>query len=172
MNCDEVEARLPFLQDGSLDLDTAREVRRHLDGCDECTRKYAHLASVVELARSALQDRKLLTGPGYIETVRKRIEKERHTYSFHRWTVPAAAAVFLALSLTTYQIFLDGGANRNGLRSASSSTELKAASNTANQSPDTAVINAMYHYSDVTLDDFMSRLDKSELAAALDAEGR
>lgn len=172
MNCDKVEARLPFLQDGSLDPDTAREVRRHLDDCGECTRKYARLVSVVELARSALLDRKLLAGPGYIETVRRRIEKERHTHSFHRWTVPAAAAVFLALSLTTYQVFLDGGAKKSGLRSVSSRTELKAASNNTAQSQDTAVMNALYHYSDVTLEDFMSRMDESELAAALGAEGR
>ncbi len=117
-------------------------------------------------------DRKLLTGPGYIESVRNRIAIERHTFSLHRWTVPAAAAIFLALSLTTYQVFLDGGANRNGLRNASSRIEQKSASNTTTQSQDAAVMNAMYHYSDVTLDDFMSRMDESELAAALDAEGR
>ena len=64
MNCDKVEARLPFLHDGSLDPETAREVRRHLDDCGECARKYARLVAVVGLARSALLDRKIMAGQG------------------------------------------------------------------------------------------------------------
>jgi hypothetical protein len=37
---------------------------------------------------------------------------------------------------------------------------------------ETAAINTMYHYSDVTLDDVMNRMDEIELAAALDSSER
>lgn len=173
MNCDRIEQLLPFLHDGSLEPQVMREVERHLEQCPECAETYAGLSAVVNLTRNVLGKLPVRSNPGYVAAVRERIRKRMHTRSLFRWAVPAAAAVFLAVSVGTYSLFLTGGVKYQspGVRTIRTAQPSPAPAYTATVDED-ALISAMYHYTDVTLDDLMSRMDENELAAALDIDER
>jgi predicted anti-sigma-YlaC factor YlaD len=170
MDCNKIEQLLPFLHDGSLERAVEREVERHLERCAGCSGAYAELSAIVNLTRNVLRGRRIQAGPGYIGEIRERIRKRMHARSLYRWAVPAAAAAFLAVSVGTYSLFL-GGVNYRGDQTYTVRTAPSSSSNGHTATVDEkTLINALYHYTGVTLDDIVSRMDENELAAALDGD--
>ena len=173
MKCDKIEQLLPFLHDGSLDRSVAREVERHLERCPECAGAYAELSAVVNMSRNVLRARPVSVGPGFVGEVRERIRKRAHARSLYRWAIPVAAAMFLAVSVGTYSLFMEGSVQTAGVRTHTVLTAPQPSLPEQTVTIDeNTLINAMYHYADVTLDDFMSRMDENELTAVMNTDKR
>ena len=183
MNCDRIQQLLPFLHDGSLEPAVKREVKSHLERCTRCAEAFDELSAIVNLTRNVLRARPVPVGSGYVGEVRERIRRRMQARSLYRWAVPAAAAMFLAVSVGTYSLFLEGSARgplimQSIIRGAWKYSATRTRTNlTASPSPapvntvtvdETALINAMYHYTDVTIDDLVSRMDENELATMLE----
>ncbi len=169
MRCDKVDKLLPFFQDGTLEAGIAREVGDHLTQCAKCRDEFRKLDDMVYLARAGLTERTALPRPGYVSSVQERIRKRKREQTLISWAVPAAAALFLTVSVTT-SVFLF---HDTSIYRTAGHTPAATQTATRTQAVDeNAVINAMYHYSNVTLDDVMNRMDESELAVALDSSER
>ena len=102
MNCDKVRELLPFLDDGSIDPDTADTVRTHLDECSPCHTEYQEVTGMLNQVRDVLIENELAPVPGYLGMVRKKIEKKRKARIFYYRLVSAAAVIVFAVSLTIY----------------------------------------------------------------------
>lgn len=173
MNCERIEQLLPFLHDGTLERSVAREAARHIKGCSRCAEAYAELSLIVNLTRDTLRARPLPAMTGYVGEVRERIRKRAHARTLFRLAVPAAAAIFLAVSVGTYTLFLDNAVKYRSPHTATTHVlQSPALSSHAVTVDENTLINAMYHYSDVTLDDFVSRMDEGELEEVLKVNER
>ena len=169
MNCDRIQQLLPFLHDGSLEPAVKREVESHLERCTRCAEAFDELSAIVNLTRNVLRERPVPVGSGYVGEVRERIRRRMQARLLYRWAVPAAAAMFLAVSVGTYSLFLEGSAKYSATRTRTNLTASPSPAPVNTVTVDeTALINAMYHYTDVTIDDLVSRMDENELAAMLE----
>lgn len=103
MKCDIVKELLPFIDDGSIDQETVKEVKTHLEKCEECRKENNEIQFVVNLARTALSEHKALPSLEFLENVQMKIDKEKRARKVHKWMF-SAAAVFIAISFTLYGI--------------------------------------------------------------------
>lgn len=169
MKCDRVDKLLPFFQDGTLEPGIARDVGDHLAGCVQCREKFRKIEDMIHLARTGLEEREFPFRAGYVNAVQNKIRKRKRERTLISWAVPAAAAIFLTVSVTTSVFLFHDTGFSHLARQAGHNSAASARSQVVDES---AAINTMYHYSDVTLDDVMNRMDESELAAALDSSER
>jgi hypothetical protein len=96
MDCQEVVAQLPALQDGELATGVAQEVRAHLMGCEECRRVSAGLETV-ERMLSAQADWVAPSNGIAAAAIRAAAPQGRRTLRF----IPALAAAAALLALAT-----------------------------------------------------------------------
>jgi hypothetical protein len=173
MNCERMIQLLPFLHDGSLEPPLKRDAERHLEECSKCARTYREVSSIVDLAGQVIRECPSPVGGAYLSEVRERIRKETHSRSLIRWMVPAAAALFITVSVGTYSIFLERSVQYSTapVMNGRAPQETHAPANTANVD-DSELIDAMYRYSDVTVDDILSRMNDDELQELLDSANR
>ncbi len=173
MKCEQVEKLLPFLHDGSLAPDIAREAGEHVERCDHCRAEYASLSQTMRLVQRSLVERSPLRQPAaYREAVMRKIQKKKHEHSLVSWAVPAAAAVFLVASITSYTLLhTDFG---NFWQAAKpSKTIIRPADSTNPDAPvdEQGIITTMYHYADVSVFDVLNHMEEEELEALADMEG-
>jgi len=107
MNCDRVKELIPFLDDGSLDEDSEREVREHLKTCAGCRDDYEEVTFVVNLAKKALAEKPVVASIDLVEKIRQGIEHEKRAKKVHLWMYPAVAAVFFAAVVSLYVMMTD-----------------------------------------------------------------
>jgi len=107
MNCDKVKELIPFLDDGSLDEASEREVREHLKTCVECRNEYEEVTFVVNLAKKSFSEKPVVEPADLMEKVKQGIEHEKRAKKVHLWMYSAAAAVFFAAVMSLYFMVTD-----------------------------------------------------------------
>lgn len=173
MKCDRVDKLLPFFQDGTLEPGIARDVGDHLAQCTRCREEFRKIDDMIYMARSGLAEREFPFRTGYVSAVQEKIRKKKRERTLISWAVPVAAALFLTVSVTTSVfLFHDTGFSHMAGKAVHNAAISKSLSTRTQAVDETAAINTMYHYSDVTLYDVINRMDESELAAALDSSER
>lgn len=173
MKCERADTLLPFFQDGTLEPGITRDVGDHLARCSRCREEYRKLEDMVSLARTALMERAFPFRAGYVTAVQEKIRKRKRERTLISWAVPIAAALFLTVSVSTSVfLFHDTGFSRSAGQTAHPSVATQKTSARPQGVDESVAINTMYHYSDVTLDDVMNRMDESELSAALESSER
>lgn len=157
---------LPFLHDGSLPPDVAREAAGHMERCDGCREEYARLSRMMQFVRMTFEETKPATPPGaYRDAVMAKIRKRNRERTVVSWAVPAAASLFLVASITSYT-FLNPGRGMNYLSSKPHSSVTQQAAQTS--ADETEIITAMYNYADVSVYDVLNQLGDDALDAEAD----
>lgn len=166
MKCERVTKLLPFFQDGSLEPGIARDVGDHLDQCARCREEFRFLDTLMHKTRESFQKREFPFRAGYTAAVQAKIRRKKRERTFISWAVPAAAAVFLMVSVTTSSfLFHNTGTFHSARQTAPSAVRAQAVD-------ENTLINVMYHYTDVSLDDVIACMNESELATVLESEER
>ncbi|MHB9030405.1 MAG: anti-sigma factor family protein [Candidatus Latescibacterota bacterium] len=168
MKCEQVEKLLPFLHDGSLTPDIAREVGEHVERCGHCRAEFAELARTMQLVRRGLEERTPVAPPAvYREAVMQKIRKRKQERTVVSWAVPVAAALFLVASLSSYTLFHSDYGTLLQTKKPSRTIIRPAAAPVDEQ----GIINTMYNYADVSVYDVLNHLEEEDLEAEGDFEG-
>lgn len=155
MKCERARSLLPFLHDGSLAPEIAREAGEHVERCESCRAEYAELSRTLSLVRKCLEKRAPAASPMiYRESVMARIRKRKQERTVVSWAVPAAAALFLTASITSYSLF-HGDLGRVGRTAGTVPTVHQIET-----MDETDIINTMYNYADVSVYDVLNNLDE------------
>lgn len=173
MTCERVKKLLPFLQDGSLAPDIAREAGEHVERCESCRADLAELSRTIQLVQQGLKVRTPIVPPvAYREAVMRKIRKRKQERSIVSWAVPVAASLFLIASISSYTFFHRGfRAPRQTTNPSTAITSPVSTSGYAASLDEQEIIRALYNYVDISLYDVVTHLDENEWAAAMDLEG-
>ena len=106
MKCNDVRELIPFLDDGSVEPETADNIRRHLEECPLCQREYKEMKDMIHRVRRGLLENESSPVPGYLGMVRRRIDKKKKASFFYYRIVPAAAVIVFTVSIALYS-FVD-----------------------------------------------------------------
>jgi predicted anti-sigma-YlaC factor YlaD len=164
---------LPFLHDGSLTPEIAREVSEHVAGCELCRTEYAGLARMLQLVRRSLEERTPVSPPAaYREAVMQKIRKRKHEHAVVSWAVPVAASLFLVASITSYTLFHSNfGAEYRTTAPKATTTHQDNTADQAAPDDEQGIITTMYNYADISVYDVLDHLDESDLESEADFEG-
>jgi anti-sigma factor RsiW len=169
MKCERVKNLLPFLHDGSLAPDIAREAGDHVEQCELCRAEYAELARTMQMVRQGLLERTPVAPPAaYREAVVQKIRKRKQERTVVSWAVPVAAALFLVASISSYTLFHSDYGTLLQTKKKPSRTIVRPAAAPVDEQ---GIINTMYHYADVSVYDVLNHLEEEDLEAEADFEG-
>ena len=106
MKCDNVKDIIPFLDDGSVESETADNVRKHLEKCPACQKEHQEISDLVNGVRKVLLANELAPTTEYLGIVRGKIGKKKKTRALPYRLVSAAAVIVFTVSLILY-IFIN-----------------------------------------------------------------
>jgi len=164
MNCERARKLLPFLHDGSLAPDVAREAGEHVERCEACREEYARISRTVQLVRMVYDaDKPSVVSAAYRDAVMRNIRKRGRERTIVSWAVPAAASIFLVASITSYT-FLHPGRAIDHFASTPRATVTRQTEASAEET----ALTAMYHYADVSVYDVLSQLGDDVFESGMD----
>ncbi len=157
MKCERAIKLLPFLHDGSLAPEIAREASEHVAQCERCRTERARLSHTLSLVRQYLGERApLALPPTFHETVMKKIRKRKQERTVASWAVPVAASLFLVASIASYTLFND---DYEFGRQMARPPANEIYQTDPNHLEERAIITTMYHYADVSVYDVLRNMD-------------
>ena len=106
MNCDKARELIPFLDDGSIEAETADELREHLRDCPACRIEYKETMNMLERVRKVLVENQPAPGPGYLDMVQENVGRKKKARVFYYRAVSAVAVIVFTVSLSIYSFLV------------------------------------------------------------------
>lgn len=115
MNCNEVKNVLPFLGDGSLDVDIEHAAHAHLNECMECKKDYEETVRMLGTIQDVLSQPTGSSSDDFLAAVHHKINKKKRLYTITYRVLPVAAVFVAALTISFYSLLLrnNSGSGRN-----------------------------------------------------------
>ncbi|MBN1291974.1 MAG: zf-HC2 domain-containing protein [Candidatus Latescibacteria bacterium] len=105
MECDKVRDLLPFLDDGSLDQEKVRKVRRHMVRCKDCLNEYNEQVEMLGNIQKAFSQSRPSYSPDFLKSLNSKIKRKKEERVIHRWLYSVAAVFIVALGISLFNYF-------------------------------------------------------------------
>ena len=102
MDCDKVRDMLPFLDDGSLDSEIVKQVRRHMVKCKDCLREYNEQEEMLGHVETYFSQNKPTCSPDFLKSLDARIRRKKEERVVNRWAYSVAAVFILAIGISLF----------------------------------------------------------------------
>jgi len=180
MKCDNMRELIPFLDDGTLEPETVKSVRIHMEGCPACRKEYEVVNDMLNRIHETLLENESLPVPEFLEMIREKIEKKKKIRALSYRVFSAAAVIIFTVSVTLYnfmnrettvpvseQYVMEESLDEydeyiaSQYLTADELYELVEADESDNSVLLEALIN--YHYNSITPEDIIDNMNEEEL---------
>ena len=100
MECHNAKELIPYIDDGSLDIAEESAARRHVESCPACGSEYENITRLVQDIRDVWGTVSPVSPDGFLDGVRKGIDRKRRQRAMLFRTIPVAAAVIAAFAIS------------------------------------------------------------------------